>query len=238
MIVAVLTLSDYHSSILSSSTVHSQEIVDAERMMKSANGGSMVVAPLPPNPHPIPNNTGILTDPQTDFFLSALGLDHIWTRPSNLPAAKMPIRCAGNFDEVDDDVEVEVGVFVDRKRDLDPNHLSISDDEEECEIEKTHENQKETAYQSKMSLNTTSAADPNEICCDEDEDWTAASISASNICSTTSIAPKVPIASLKGAAAMGVVAHTDVINFDDVEQIVPNAPKLFSALKLPPPKAT
>ena len=207
--------------------------------MKSANGGSLMIAPLPPNPHPIPNNTGILTDPQTDFFLSALGLNHIWTRPSNMPATKMHARNKGHVDDVEVEIDVEVEAFVDKQRGLDPNHLSISDDEEECEIEKTHENQKETAYQSKMSLNTTSAADPNEICCDDDEDddWTAASVSASTICSTN-ITLKAPTASLRAPAVVAKAAHVDVISFDDVEQIIPDAPKLFSALKLPPPKGT
>ena len=94
--------------------------------MRDANGGSLVISPLAPNATLPPNNTGILTDPQTDFFLSSLGLSHIWTRPHSESQSVHP--------NTNTTYEIPaVGIFIDRNRDDDPNQLSLSDDESICE---------------------------------------------------------------------------------------------------------
>lgn len=95
--------------------------------MRNANGGSLVISPLAPNATLPPNNSGILTDPQTDFFLSSLGLSHIWTRPH--------IENQSIHPNTHISAEIPaVGIFIDRNRNDDPNQLSLSDDESTCDV--------------------------------------------------------------------------------------------------------
>lgn len=203
--------------------------MQAERMMRFANKGSLEISHLPPNPHPIPNITGPLTDPQTDFFLSALELSHIWTRPSGLYTP--------SSDGVCDVPDIEV--FVDRcgSSGGDPNQLSISDDEEE-DTEVTH------AKPSAVSAVSASACivDPNEIEFDDENDWNSATETATTACVTAmKVQSTADIRGLPGLPA-GVIlrkiaVRDDVISFDDDIQIVPDVSKSSFGLNLPPAKS-
>ena len=185
-------------------------------MMRSANNGTLNITPLPPNPAPIPKNPGPLSDPQTDFFLNALGLNHIWTVPSG------PILSGKRGDSGSVVLEVPVVDFsVDRNKSSDPNQLSISDDE----VEKVVYHKKEIAV------------DANEINLDDNDDendddvWAAASISASQVsfnASRTNTNTNANTHALILPTAKAVNDYSkkdlsDVISFDDDVQIVPNA---------------
>lgn len=157
-------------------------------MMKRANRGSLVIQPLAPNPILPPNNPGILTDHQTDFFLSALGLPHIWTSP-----------CCENQSahlNFSNDVEIPlVGIFIDRNKEKDPNQVSLSDDESTYETSKICNNDIDDEVSNSgiygADINETSSKikrakviDENEINFendedenDDDDDWRAAALS-------------------------------------------------------------
>jgi hypothetical protein len=211
-------------------------------MMRAANNGTLNITPLPPNPAPIPKNPGPLSDPQTDFFLNALGLNHIWTVPSG------PILSGNRGDSGGVVLEVPIVEFsMDRNKSVDPNQLSISDDE----VEKVVHNEKEIAV------------DANEINLDDDDDdedanhgeegdnhdndhdnddenddvWAAASISASQVSfnasrtntNTNTHALILPTAEARNNDSKKVLS--DVISFDDDVQIVPNACDVNTVLK-------
>jgi lariat debranching enzyme len=122
--------------------VSTDEILTAERMMRTANGGSMVIQPLLPDPRTIPNIKGPLKNKQTDFFLNALGLYHIWTVASE--------------QDKDEGIVPDVGVYIDRNKDSDPNELSISDDDQDGKGSSS-------GYKS-------SNKDPNQLSLSDDED--------------------------------------------------------------------
>ena len=191
--------------------------------MRSANKGSLDIAHLPPNPHPIPNISGPLSDPQTDFFLSALGLPHIWTRPSGIH----PPSEGGEAPDIE--------VFVDRhgSREADPNQLSISDEEDTEEMPVTSK--------SKPSAASASAIDPNEIDFDDEEDWNIASETASAVRFTDlkvggSADKRGPPGYPAGVVIKNKAPVNDVISFDDEIQISPDVRKSSFGLNLPPPK--
>ena len=173
--------------------------------MRAANSGTLNISHLAPNTAPIPKNTGPLSDPQTDFFLNALGLNHIWTVPSDTILNSR-------------DVVPEVEFCMDRSKDLDPNQLSISDDEADDIVH----------------FKKTNPKDENEINLDDDENdgdgddenddvWEAASISASqvsfnasNVHTHTLDLPKAEAVNELKKPSFGV------ISFDDDVQLVPN----------------
>ena len=178
-----------------------QEVVQAERMMRAANCGTLNIPPLAPNTAPIPKNPGPLSDPQTDFFLNALGLHHIWTIPSN------PILNSR-------DVIPEVEFSMDRNKSCDPNQLSISDDETDKSVCGKKEN----------------PADSNEINLDDDENddvWEAASISADQISFKVSRTNSVHLPAFETVSQK---KNFGVISFEDDVQIVPNKCDLTTVL--------
>jgi hypothetical protein len=210
-------------------SLFTQEILQAERMMRSANEGSLEIAHLPPNPHPIPNTTGPLSDPQTDFFLNALGLSHIWTQPSGF----YPPSNGSMIDAPD------IEVFVDRcgSSSGDPNQLSISDDEEE-DTEVMPARQPNPAAAS--SLASACTVDPSEIEFDDEVDWTCATETAT-AASVTAMKVQGPENRGQPGLPAGVILkkvapRNDVISFDDEIQIVSDASKSSFGLTLPPAK--
>ena len=210
--------------------------MQAERMMRVANKGSLEITHLPPNPHPIPNTTGPLSDPQTDFFLSALGLSHIWTRPSALYPPS-----SGGMSDVPD-----IEVFVDRcgSSGGDPNQLSISDDEE-GDAEMTHARLSNLVAPAVSTSKAVSASacevDPNEIDFDDESDWNSATETAATACFTAMKVqdptdnrgqPGLPA----GVIFKSIAPRNDVISFDDEIQIVSDSSKSSFGLNLPPVK--
>jgi hypothetical protein len=202
-------------------------------MMRFANKGSLEIAHLPPNPHPIPNITGPLSDPQTDFFLSALGLSHVWTRSSGLHPPS-----SGSVSDAPD-----IEVYVDRcgSSSGDPNQLSISDDEEEdTEVMRARQtNPVATAAFASKSLSACTV-DPNEIEFDDEVDWNSATETAT-AASFTAMKVQGPdnrgLPSLPAGVILKKVAlSNDVISFDDEIQIVSDVSKSSFGLTLPPAK--
>ena len=170
-------------------------------MMRAANRGTLNITPLAPNTDPIPKNTGPLSDPQTDFFLNALGLHHIWTVPSD------PIFYSR-------DVIPEVEFCMDTNKDLDPNQLSISDDEADAIVQ--------------CKKTNPIPIDENEINLDDDNDnedenddvWEAASISASQVSFNASKTHTLDLP--KAVNELKKPNFNGVISFDDDVQLVPD----------------
>ena len=196
-------------------------------MMRAANNGTLNITPLPPNPAPIPKNPGPLSDTQTDFFLNALGLHHIWTVPSG------PIWSSSRGDSGGVVLEVPIVEFImDRNKSSDPNQLSISDDK----VERVVHHKKGMAVDAN-EINLDDDDDDNDNNVEENENhddgdhddedmWTAASISASQVSfnasrtntNTHTHALVLPRA-LENDSKKSL---SDVICFDDDVQIAPN----------------
>lgn len=190
--------------------------------MRAANNGTLNITPLSPNSAPIPKNAGPLSDPQTDFFLNALGLNHIWTVPSG------PILSGNRGDSGGVVLEVPIVEFsMDRNKSIDPNQLSISDDE----VEKVEYHKKDIAVDANeinLDDDDDDEDDDNDNENDDDDVWAAASISASQVsfnASRTNTNTHTHALILPTAKALNndsKKALSDVISFDDDVQIVPN----------------
>lgn len=196
--------------------------------MRAANRGTLNITPLAPNTDPIPKNTGPLSDPQTDFFLNALGLNHIWTVPSDTVLNSR-------------DVVPEVEFCMDRNKDLfvDPNQLSISDDEAD-EIDIVHCKKTNPIDENEIDLDENDDDDNGENENDDDDVWEAASISASQVsfnASNVHTHVHTHTLDLPKAEAVNELKKANfnlgVISFDDDVQLVPNKCDLttFSNLK-------
>ena len=171
--------------------------------MRAANRGTLNITPLAPNTDPIPKNAGPLSDPQTDLFLNALGLHHIWTVPSD------PIFNSR-------DVVPEVEFCMDRSKDLDPNQLSISDDEAD-EIVQCKKTNPIPIDENEINLDDCDDDDEND---ENDDVWEAASISASQVSFNASRTHSLDLP--KAVNELKKSNFNGVISFDDDVQLVPN----------------